>query len=298
MSVERAFPNLTFQRLTNLVQPDDGTGRFFATEQPGRIRVFPNDAEVRESQLFLDITRRVSDAGNEEGLLGLAFDPVFKSNRYFYLYYSASGPRRSVLSRFQVSPSNENSGDPDTEVIILEVEQPAANHNGGQLAFGPDGFLYVSLGDGGFGGDPQGNGQNPETLLGSILRIDVAELSSDTGYRIPPDNPFVDWRAARPEIWAYGLRNPWRFSFDQETGVLWAADVGQRSWEEVDIIEKGANYGWNTLEGNHCFSPRTSCDATGTTFPIVEYDRSTGQSITAISVSLARSPERPDSEPR
>ena len=210
---------------------------------------------------FLDIRDRVSNRGSEEGLLGLALDP--QSDGYFYVYYSAADPRRSVVSRFaygsEGQPTVGPSADPDSELIILEIEQPYANHNGGQIAFGPDGFLYIGLGDGGAAGDPRGNGQDTSTLLGSILRIDVSEATPDQPYAIPPDNPFADG-GGRPEIWAYGLRNPWRFSFDRETGDLWTGDVGQNQWEEIDLIERGGNYGWNTLEGNHCFNPRENCD--------------------------------------
>ncbi len=156
-------------------------------------------------------------------------------------------------------------------MVILEVEQPYANHNGGQLAFGSDGYLYIGLGDGGAAGDPLGNGQNTSTLLGSILRIDVFQAMFDHPYTIPPDNPFYADGGGRGEIWAYGLRNPWRFSFDRDTGELWAGDVGQNRWEEIDLIERGANYGWNVLEGNHCFSTRDGCERKGTVPPVWEY---------------------------
>ncbi|MDH4068614.1 MAG: PQQ-dependent sugar dehydrogenase, partial [Dehalococcoidia bacterium] len=195
-------------------------------------------------------------------------------------YYSAADPRRSVLSRFSLDEENTNIADPQSEVVIMEVAQPYSNHNGGQLAFGPDGYIYIGLGDGGSGGDPLGNGQNLSTLLGSILRIDVSGLSAPGDYEIPADNPFVGIEGARPEIWAYGLRNPWRFSFDSETGLLWAGDVGQNLWEEIDIISKGANYGWNIMEGFHCYSPSTDCNQSGLTLPVVEYGRSQGCSVT------------------
>ena len=273
MRVERAFPNLSFQRLTSFVQPEGGAlaNRIFVTEQPGRIRVFPNDQQAAQADLFLDITSRVSEASNEEGLLGLAFDPGVGANGYFYVYYSATSPRRSVLSRFSVSLDDPNVGDPNSEFIIMEIPQPFSNHNGGQIAFGPDGYLYVGLGDGGSGGDPLGHGQNKGTLLGSILRIDVGGASDEKNYRIPSDNPFAGDAGARGEIWAYGLRNPWRFSFDERTGLLWLGDVGQNAWEEVDIIRKGLNYGWNVMEGLHCFTPTTGCDQTGLELPVQEY---------------------------
>ena len=280
MRAQRVFPNLTFRRLTNLVQPDDGLASIFVTEQPGRILVFPDDPEVTELFVFLDISDRVSERDNEEGLLGLAFDPDYRNNGYFYVYYSAASPRRSVVARFSVSQDDPNSTDRDSEVVIMEIPQPAGNHNGGQLAFGPDGYLYISLGDGGRSGDPFGNGQNTATLLGSILRIDVSGTSNGNNYRIPTDNPLVGVAGARGEIWAYGLRNPWRFSFDEQTGLLWVADVGQNRWEEIDVVQKGLNFGWSTMEGRHCFSPGRGCDATGLQLPVAEYDRSDGCSIT------------------
>ena len=279
MAVERVFPNLTFRRLTNLVQPDDGLDRIFVTEQGGRILVFPDRQQVAEPVLFLDLSSRVSEAGEEEGLLGLAFDPDYRRNGYLYVYYSAAFPRRSILSRFSTSQGGRGMASPDSELIILEIPQPYSNHNGGQIAFGPDGYLYVGLGDGGSGGDPHGNGQNKATLLGSILRIDVAGSSETERYRIPADNPFVGVSDARPEIWAYGLRNPWRFSFDQQTGLMWAADVGQNSWEEIDLVEKGLNYGWNVMEGAHCFSPRSGCDTAGLQAPVAEYSSAEGCSV-------------------
>ena len=276
MNVERAFPNLTFQRLTNLVQPDDGHDHIFVTEQAGYVRVFPNDHRVTEADTFLDIGDRVNEGGNEEGLLGLAFDPDYKDNGYFYVYYSAASPRRSVLSRFSVSLNDPKRADHNSETVIMQVAQPFSNHNGGQIAFGPDGYLYVGLGDGGSRGDPHRNGQNAGTLLGSILRIDVKDVSDSRGYQVPPNNPLVGVPGAREEIWAYGLRNPWRFSFDERTGALWAADVGQNRLEEVDVVKKGLNYGWNVMEGTQCFSPPSDCDMAGLELPVAEYSRSDG----------------------
>ena len=180
-----------------------------------------------------------------------------------------------------MSEADPNMADPDSEEIVLEVEQPYANHSGGQLAFGPDGYLYIGLGDGGKAGDPHGNGQDTTTLLGSILRIDVRELDNHGGYIIPPDNPFVGVDGdIRKEIWAYGLRNPWRFSFDRLTDELWAGDVGQNRVEEVDIVEPGRNYGWNTMEGSQCFEPSRSCDEEGLERPVAEYSHDDGCSIT------------------
>jgi glucose/arabinose dehydrogenase len=279
IQVERVFPDLSFQEMTNLVQPDDTSGLIFITEQGGVISAFSAN-NSQQANIFLDITDRVNRGDNEEGLLGLAFDPDYRENGYFYVYYSAADPRRSVLSRFSLDQENPDIADPESEVIIMEVEQPFSNHNGGQLVFGPDGYLYIGLGDGGSSGDPQGNGQNLGTVLGSILRIDVSGLSAPGDYEIPADNPFVGTEGARAEIWAFGLRNPWRFSFDLETGLLWAGDVGQNLWEEIDIITKGANYGWNIMEGSHCYSPSAGCNQSGLTLPIVDYDHSQGCSVT------------------
>ena len=279
IEIERVFPDLSFQEMTNLVQPDDTSGLIFITEQRGVIYAFSAN-NSQQADIFLDITDRVNRGGNEEGLLGLVFDPDYQGNGYFYVYYSAADPSRSVLSRFNLDQEDTDVADPESEVIIMEVEQPFSNHNAGQLAFGPDGYLYIGLGDGGGSGDPQGNGQNLDTVLGSILRIDVSGLSAPGDYEIPADNPFVGTEGAREEIWAFGLRNPWRFSFDLETGLLWAGDVGQNLWEEIDIITKGANYGWNTMEGSHCYSPATGCNQSGLTLPIVEYDHSQGCSVT------------------
>ena len=254
-----------FRAPTNLIQMRNGAT--LVTEQSGRIWAFSlADPSAAPATEFLDLTDRVSSRRSEEGLLGLALDP--ESEGHMYAYYSASGPRRSVVSRFTLA-GDQSRVDPDNELVILEVEQPFANHNGGQLAFGPDGCLYIGLGDGGSAGDPLGSGQDTSTLLGSILRIDVSQATPEQPYAIPPDNPFAS-SGGRGEIWAYGLRNPWRFSFDRDTGELWAGDVGQNRWEEINLIQRGANYGWNRLEGSHCFSIR-NCDPTGTVPPVWEY---------------------------
>lgn len=280
IQVERVFPNLSFQEMTNLVQPDDASDLIFITEQRGVIHSFIASQPQEGSHVFLDITDRVNRGGNEEGLLGLAFDPGYQENGYFYVYYSADNSRRSVVSRFSVDRDNPLVADSQSELIIMEVAQPFSNHNGGQLAFGPDGYLYVGLGDGGSAGDPQGNGQNLGTILGSILRIDVNGLSVTGDYKIPVDNPFVDTADAQAEIFAFGLRNPWRFSFDRETGLLWTGDVGQNTWEEINIITRGSNYGWNIMEGFHCYSPAAGCNQSGLTLPVFEYDHSQGCSVT------------------
>ena len=272
MEVEVAFPNLSFSRMVFLTYPDDDTNRLFLVLQPGRILVFPNERTVASAEVFLDIRERVNDSGNEEGLLGLAFDPDYATNGFFYIYYTAANSRRSVVSRFSVRGDDPHRADPASEQVVMEVPQPFSNHNGGNLLFGPDGFLYIGLGDGGSGGDPLGNGQDPNTLLGSILRIDPRTPSESRTYSIPSDNPFVDVTGFREEVWAHGLRNPWRFSFDRETGDLWAGDVGQNDFEEIDLILPGRNYGWNVMEGLHCYPPSvSSCDQTGLESPIVEY---------------------------
>lgn len=275
-----AFPQLSFKRPVDLQYAPDNSNRIFVLEQEGVITVFPNDKAASTKKTFLDIREQVDDQGNEEGLLGLAFHPDYKTNGYFYVNYTASNPNRTVISRFKVS-SDPDRADASSEKEILTFRQPYSNHNGGQVSFGPDGFLYIAVGDGGSGGDPQGNGQNRATLLGSILRIDVNRQEGGNQYGIPPDNPFAkNKNGYREEIYAYGLRNPWRFSFDTENGRLWTGDVGQNAWEEIDIIEKGGNYGWNIMEGNHCFEPKNNCNRQGLKLPIHEYGRSEGLSIT------------------
>ncbi len=281
MAVQVAFPNLSYERMVYLTNAADGSNRLFILLQKGVILVFPNKEDVKSAEVFLDIVDRVNSAGNEEGLLGLAFDPNFKSNGYFYVYYTANPPRRSVISRFSVSVSDLNKADKTSELVLLEISQPYSYHNGGQITFGPEGYLYIGLGDGGSGGDPHGNGQSRATLLGKILRIDVSKSSQNERYRIPPDNPFVSAPNVKGEIWAYGLRNPWRFSFDRSTGLLWAADVGQGNYEEVDVVEKGGNYGWNRMEGVHCYPPTTTnCSKEGLRLPLVEYNHDEGCSVT------------------
>jgi glucose/arabinose dehydrogenase len=255
----------------------DGSGDMVVVEQQGTVKRFHPAAE-RAKGIFLDIGDRVSREGWEEGLLSLAFHPRFRDNGTFFVYYSAHGPRRSVISRFRVDGAGK--ADPATEQVVLTVAQPYSNHNGGLLLFGPDGYLYIGLGDGGSGGDPQGNGQNRATLLGTILRIDVDRPGAGRAYGIPADNPFATATdGSRPEIWAFGLRNPWRFSFDRATGALFAADVGQNRIEEVNRVVRGGNYGWNIMEGRACYG-QWRCKQDGLSLPITEYDHGAGQSIT------------------
>jgi glucose/arabinose dehydrogenase len=281
--VVEAFPGLTFRRPVDLQSPRDGSARLFVVEQDGVIRWFENRRDVKTSGVYLDIRDRVNTDGNEMGLLGLAFHPAFAENGTFFVDYTASKLTRRItrVSRFRVGPYR-NAADVTSEETVIEVGQPWANHNGGQIAFGPDGFLYVALGDGGSGGDPQGNGQNVASLLGKILRLDVARKP----YAIPPDNPLKGrGRGAREEIFAWGLRNPWRFSFDRETRALWAGDVGQVTWEEINLIEKGGNYGWDCREGFHPYQPaRERSDACAgdpdLVDPVLAYGRQEGISVT------------------
>lgn len=276
---EVAFPNLSFSNALDLQNAGDGSNRLFVVERNGIIKVFQNQTNVNTTKLFLDITDRVT-AGGETGLLGLVFHPNFENNGYFYVNYTAPNPLHTVISRFQVSASNPDSADKNSELILLTYNQPYSNHNGGCVAFGNDGYLYISAGDGGSGGDPQGNAQNITKLLGKIIRIDVNNPQPPLNYGIPSDNPFVDSTNVnvRKEIFAWGMRNAWRFSFDPNTGWLWAGDVGQDSYEEVDIIQNGKNYGWRCYEGNHPYN-LSGCNGVYEP-PIWEYSHSLGYSIT------------------
>lgn len=260
---------------TAIANAGDGSGRLFVVEKAGVIRVVQGGEVL--STPFLNISGRVGAQASEQGLLGLAFHPNYAQNGQFFVDYT---DRRgnTVVSRFTVT-ADPNVADPASEEAVLNVGQPAQNHNGGNLAFGPDGYLYIGLGDGGGAGDTYGNGQNTTTVLGTILRIDVDQLP----YSIPPDNPFVGDDGVLDEIWAYGLRNPWRFSFDNATGDLYIADVGQNVFEEVDYQPAGTggqNYGWPIMEGAHCYPEQVSCDSTGLVTPIAEYDHTQGCSIT------------------
>ena len=271
---EVAFPELRFRRPLHVTAHGDGSDRLVVVEQAGKVHVFENRGDVRGTDVALDLSGVVYRRHNEEGLLGLAFHPDFASNRRVFLHYSASRPRRNVLSRFQMDRAGRRI-DPRSEQVLLQVRQPYGNHNGGHIAFGPDGYLYVTLGDGGAANDPHGNGQDLGTLLGTILRIDV---DRPKGYSIPADNPFVGRAGARGEIWAWGLRNVWRFSFDRVTGALWAGDVGQNRWEEIDVITRGGNYGWNLREGKHPF--RRGRAPGELIEPVIDYSRGEGVSVT------------------
>ena len=244
-----------------LTAPPGDTDRLFIVEKGGTIRIVKAGSLL--SAAFLDIGALVS-TGSEQGLLGLAFDPDYGSNGRFFVHYTDQGGNTRV-STFVRSAGDPDLADPGSEQLVLSVDQPFANHNGGQLVFGPDGYLYLGLGDGGSGGDPQGRGQDLTDLLGSILRLDVRTA---TPYAIPADNPFAGRTDVRPEVWSYGLRNPWRFGFDRATGDLYVGDVGQNAWEEVDVSPatqgggKALNFGWNIMEGKHCFGTN-SCSQTG-----------------------------------
>ncbi|MEW5976084.1 MAG: PQQ-dependent sugar dehydrogenase [Acidobacteriota bacterium] len=251
----------------------DGSGRLFVVEQAGRILIVRNGGVLPTP--FLDIRGQVS-FGGERGLLSVAFHPDFKNNRRFFVNYTARRPNlMTIIAEYQASMSNPDLAH-TAEQVLLTIDQPFDNHNGGQLQFGPDGYLYIGMGDGGSGGDPLGHGQNLNSLLGKVLRIDV---NGAFPYRIPPDNPLVNGPGA-DEIWALGLRNPWRFSFDRLNGRLFLADVGQNTMEEVDVVDRGSNLGWNVMEGSRCFQPPNGCSTAGLTLPISEYTHSLGSSIT------------------
>jgi glucose/arabinose dehydrogenase len=295
-----AFPNLKWpdsvtgadEGLTKEPRPivltgaGDGTNRVFLATQPGTIHVFPNDPNVAEMGSFLDLRERIHyrvPQENEEGFLGLAFHPKFKENGEFFVYYTGAydneKDRRSVISRFHVDKKDPNKADPASEEVLLVIPDKYWNHNGGTLVFGPDGYLYIGLGDGGNGGDPDKNGQNLGVLWGKILRIDVDHKDAGLAYAIPKDNPFVGKAGARGEIWCYGIRNVWRIAFDRQTGDLWAGDVGQDTWEEIDIIRKGGNYGWNLREGTHKFKDGSE-SRDELIEPVLDYHHNVGKSIT------------------
>jgi glucose/arabinose dehydrogenase len=262
---EVAFEKLKIERCVVIAHPPDGTDRLFVVEQPGRVKWFENKPDAAESFLAVDLTAKVLSTGNEEGLLGMAFHPKFKTNHQVFLQYSTPklGPKqgdkrkrypdtRNVVARFEMDPDHKKIL-PETEKTILEIVQPYENHNGGCLQFGPDGYLYIGLGDGGKANDPHENGQDMMTWLGKFLRIDVDRADPNKAYAVPKDNPFVGKEGALPEIWSFGWRNPWGYHFDRKTGDLWSGDVGQDKWEEINIVRKGGNYGWNIREALHEF---------------------------------------------
>ncbi len=297
---ELAFPKLKWEgwepideggkvnkplRILELTYAKGDNKRLFAMDQRGMIFVFENRPDVEQASLFLDIQDKCSrwwDPGaNEQGLLGLAFSPKYSQNGEFYVSYTKRDNDATIVSRFRATKADPNKADAASEEILMEIPQPFKNHNGGAIEFGPDGYLYVSLGDGGMRNDPKVSGQDRSDLLASILRIDVATASDGKKYGIPKDNPFVGVSGVRPEIFAFGLRNPWRIAFDAKSGRLWCGDVGQELWEEVNVITKGGNYGWSNREGSYSFGNRPNiAGVSNPVDPVWEYDHSVGKSIT------------------
>lgn len=298
VKAEVAFPKVTWQnweptdengrsrslRPIIMTHAADGSNRMFVGSQVGMIHSLIPGGDVGQAKMVLDIREKVKAywgrGANEEGLLGLAFHPDFKKNGELFVYYtSKTKALTSVVSRFRMNP-DQLTADPASEEVVMELKQPFMNHNGGSIAFGKDGYLYIGMGDGGSRNDPHGNGQNLKTLLGSVLRIDVDSKTGNLNYGIPSDNPFINRDDACPEIYAYGFRNPWRISFDSETGDLWVADVGQDLWEEINIVKKGGNYGWSIRESAHAFGNRTGTNPEEPIAPVWEYDHQVGKSIT------------------
>ena len=289
LSVSRVYPALSFSSPVGMLQAPSDASRWFVIEQAGSVRVFANVTAPTTASTFIDISSRVS-SGGETGLLGMAFHPSFPGDPRVFLYYTAGSPLTVRISSF-VTRDGGQTLDPTSEVVLLTIAKPESNHNGGQLVFGPEGFLYAGVGDGGGGGDQHGaigNGQSTQTLLGKILRLNINSTSGSFAYGIPVGNPFAGSALCGAggtgssncaEIYAWGLRNPWRFSFDRSGGALWIADVGQGSWEEVDRITAPANLGWRCREGAHDYN--TNCGAaTNLVEPVAEYGHSLGQSIT------------------
>jgi glucose/arabinose dehydrogenase/sugar lactone lactonase YvrE len=286
---------LTPLRPVLLTHAGDGSNRVFVATEQGVIHVFPNDQKATKTRVFLDLRDRVKydDKENEEGFLGLAFHPKYRTNGEFFVFYTTRKAKlTNVVSRFRVSKNDPDKADPDSEEVLLRFEKPFWNHDGGTLCFGPDGYLYLTHGDGGAANDPFKNGQNLKTLLGKVLRIDVDHKDEGKNYAVPKDNPFVGRPDAAGEIWAYGLRNLWRMSFDRKTGVLWAGDVGQNLYEEIDLIVKGGNYGWNLREGLHPFGPGGADVRQGLIEPIWEYDHVVGKCI--VGGHVYRGPRLPE----
>jgi glucose/arabinose dehydrogenase len=272
-------------RILELTHAKGDGKRLFVLDQGGVVYTIENNPDVELAKRFLDIEDRVSrwnaPGGNEQGLLGLAFHPKFKENGQFFVNYTRPNTHETVISRFRIDAKDPTKADPKSEEVLLEIPQPFQNHNGGPIEFGPDGYLYIATGDGGARNDPLANGQNLSQSLGSILRIDVDSKSPGKAYGIPADNPFTKTEGAKPEIFAYGLRNPWRIGFDKKTGKLWCADVGQDLWEEINIIEKGGNYGWSVREGSYAFGKGSPAPHSQKTIdPVWAYDHTVGKSIT------------------
>jgi len=274
ISLTPAFGEERFDKPVGIERREGNPDLLYILEQPGRIMSKSLGKPNEDAYAVLDIRDRVYDEGGEQGLLGLAFDP--KRPERAYVNYTTK--THTVIAWYEADPADPRKLDPQSERIVLTFEQPYANHNGGQLSFGPDGYLYIATGDGGSGGDPQNHSQNLDSWLGKILRIDVGREAEGRAYAIPDDNPFRD--GERPEIYAYGMRNPWRFSFDEQTGKLWAADVGQNRYEEINLIDRGGNYGWRLKEGEKCFEPKSGCEREGLIDPLHVYGRDDGVSVT------------------
>jgi glucose/arabinose dehydrogenase len=283
IQLEQAFTSLpAFHQPLALMQAPDDDSRWYVVERTGLVHVFDNDANVSASGVVIDLSAVVDSGPGEAGLLGMAFHPDFRANGQVFLSFTRPG-LISYVSRF-ASGDGGATLDPASEQVVLTLPQPFDNHNGGNVAFGPDGMLYVGFGDGGSGDDPDNHGQDTADILGAIVRVDV---DGGSPYAIPPDNPFAGnpvctqgfGQEACPEIFAYGLRNPWRWSFDVDTGDLWVGDVGQGEWEEIDLVTSGGNYGWRIREGAHCHIP-PDCDPTGLIDPIAEYDHNEGSAVT------------------
>lgn len=271
VAFERVFSGIALEEPVWAEQHPTDPKTWYAIEQEGRIVSW--NADAPKKRVALDLVKSVQDGG-ERGLLGMAFHPKFPEKPYLYVNYTFEGDDLVTrIARFTTNDGGKTF-DPKSQKILLTFEQPYGNHNGGQVSFGPDGMLYIGTGDGGAGGDPKDHGQNPKTLLGAILRIDV---DGGDPYGIPKDNPFADGKKGAKEVWAYGLRNPWRFSFDGKN--LWAGDVGQNAYEEIDVVRSGGNYGWNIWEGKHCYDSG-SCPAAGFVPPVIEYGHDVGQSVT------------------
>lgn len=277
ISWQPAFPSLSgIERVTALVQAPNDDTYWYATHQPGKILRFRNKPDANELEEVLDIQDRVDSSGNEMGLLGLVFHPQLAKHSYMYVNYTSRTTSKEMetrISRFDVAKNGIINR--DSELILLRFNQPYSNHNGGDLTFGSDGYLYIGAGDGGSGGDPQAYGQNKDSLLGKILRIDVNNTTTGKNYAIPADNPFAKGGGA-PEIYAYGLRNPWRISFDTKTNELWVADVGQSAWEEINIVTRNGNYGWGDMEGESCFSGRKNCSTENKILPVLSLSHKSG----------------------
>jgi len=296
LELVEAFPNLSFTRPVLLTHSNDSSDRIFVIEQRGVIKLFPNDSNVSSSTTFMDIVGRVDDTGNEMGLLGLAFHPDYANNHHFYVNYtdSSGGIRKTRVSRFTTMAGNPNQADTSSELVLMEITQPYTNHNGGMIFFGLDGYLYIGMGDGGSGGDPQNYAQNLQSLLGKILRIDVDTTVGGMNYGIPSTNPFYgNPTAGKEEIYTLGMRNPWRFSQDPVTGEIWCGDVGQDAWEEVNLIENGNNYGWRCYEGNHPYNTTGCLPISNYTFPVKEYANA-GSDCSVTGGYIYRGTRRPD----